>query len=69
MRTPKQKLKQKAAYQYYAGFSSDFVCDILEKYASPGTRILDPWNGSGTTTGACLGWLAPISRLSYATEF
>ena len=53
MRTPKQIDRKKALYQYYAGFSEDFVSDILKKYASPGMRILDPWNGSGTTTKIC----------------
>lgn len=53
MRTPKQVDRKKALYQYYAGFSEDFVSDILRKYASPGMRILDPWNGSGTTTKIC----------------
>lgn len=53
MRTPKQLSKQKAKYQYYAGFANEFVADILEKYATPGARVLDPWNGSGTTTSVC----------------
>jgi len=39
-------------YQYYAGFSDAFVKELFEKYCvqfnSP--TILDPWNGSGTTT-------------------
>ena len=26
---------------------------ILDKYAEQGTRVLDPWNGSGTTTSVC----------------
>jgi hypothetical protein len=39
-------------YEYYAGFSPTFVDDALAfASAEPGTdRILDPWNGSGTTT-------------------
>jgi SAM-dependent methyltransferase len=39
-------------YEYYAGFSPSFVRDAIA--LSPGkpgnTQILDPWNGSGTTT-------------------
>lgn len=39
-------------YEYYAGFSSSFVRDAVNlSSGEPGlTRILDPWNGSGTTT-------------------
>src|SRR5216684_580563 len=39
-------------YEYYAGFSPTFVDDALAlSFAEPGIdRILDPWNGSGTTT-------------------
>lgn len=38
-------------YEYYAGYSSHFVFDAI-KYAhiAEGSTILDPWNGSGTTT-------------------
>ncbi|MGG4043676.1 DNA methyltransferase [Paenibacillus favisporus] len=38
-------------YNYYAGYSEVFVQDVLEYIQlSPGSIILDPWNGSGTTT-------------------
>jgi len=38
-------------YEYYAGFSPTFVQDALQYAApKPWARILDPWNGSGTTT-------------------
>lgn len=38
-------------YRYYAGFSVDFVRDFLDSHdVGPATVILDPWNGSGTTT-------------------
>lgn len=38
-------------YNYYAGFSCDFVEDILRRFAfRPGSTVLDPWNGVGTTT-------------------
>ena len=55
---PNPKLRSKAGqwrglYHYYAGFSSDFaefaVSTLLEK---PGSMVLDPWNGSGTSTTA-----------------
>src|SRR6266480_3133141 len=38
-------------YRYYAGFSADFVRDVLgDLDLTPGDLIADPWNGSGTTT-------------------
>ena len=38
-------------YSYYAGFSPDFVRNALDVMALPSkSRVLDPWNGSGTTT-------------------
>ncbi len=40
-----------AWYSYYAGFSPKFVENTLEALALPAkSRLLDPWNGSGTTT-------------------
>jgi len=36
-------------YRYYAGFSADFVHDILSLWPKTAS-VLDPWNGSGTTT-------------------
>jgi len=43
-----------AWYPYYAGYSEEFARGIIkaaESVADP-MRILDPWNGSGTTTRA-----------------
>lgn len=42
-------------YPYYAGYTEQFAKSIIAN-ASHGTklRILDPWNGSGTTTRAAL---------------
>lgn len=38
-------------YSYYAGFSTNFVRDVLKYIDLPeGSTIMDPWNGSGTTT-------------------
>lgn len=37
-------------YKYYAGFSTEFVADILSGYPISNMTILDPWNGSGTTS-------------------
>ncbi|HDR9152793.1 TPA: hypothetical protein QDA88_005201 [Burkholderia vietnamiensis] len=38
-------------FPYYAGFSSSFVRQLLASLEmEPGSTILDPWNGSGTTT-------------------
>ncbi len=53
IRTPKQNGRAKASswYGYYAGYSTSFIEDVLEDLAlPPGAKILDPWNGSGTTT-------------------
>ncbi len=42
-------------YPYYAGYSPGFVEDILGEFGvtSDTGLILDPWNGSGTTTTIC----------------
>jgi DNA modification methylase len=38
-------------YPYYAGFSESFVRTVLESVPlAEGASVLDPWNGSGTTT-------------------
>jgi SAM-dependent methyltransferase len=40
-------------FPYYAGFSGVFARQIIRSSGlSPGALILDPWNGSGTTTSA-----------------
>lgn len=40
-------------FPYYAGYSEQFAESIIEKLALPhGSLILDPWNGSGTTSVA-----------------
>jgi SAM-dependent methyltransferase len=47
-------------YPYYAGFSSRFAAATLRELDLPaGALVLDPWNGSGTTTTA-----ASMLRLS-----
>ncbi len=48
-------------YPYYAGFSCEFARDLLASLElKPNSCVLDPWNGSGTTTTACasLGYAA-----------
>lgn len=43
--------KRNVIYPYYAGFSEGFVGTMLDRMgARRGSTILDPWNGSGTTT-------------------
>jgi SAM-dependent methyltransferase len=38
-------------YSYYAGYSEKFVLDVLTHLGlSSQSHVLDPWNGSGTTT-------------------
>ncbi len=39
-----------AWHDYYAGYAEQFVDDVLGQIAHRGDLILDPWNGSGTTT-------------------
>jgi len=39
-----------AWHPYYAGYAEQFVADVLSVLAEPGDLVLDPWNGSGTTT-------------------
>jgi hypothetical protein len=53
--SPKRKPGEKSDwYGYYAGYSTAFVKDTLAALVGsskePSARILDPWNGSGTTT-------------------
>lgn len=55
IRSPKlsaHKNREKA-FPYYAGFSEEFAIDVLKSETQAQHRILDPWNGSGTTTYVC----------------
>ena len=54
-RSPKQTNQNSSTninwFPYYAGYSSEFVHDVLSRFTlRKGDTILDPWNGSGTTT-------------------
>jgi hypothetical protein len=43
--------RRDSLFPYYAGFSTAFVSDVLDALqVTTGQIILDPWNGSGTTT-------------------
>jgi hypothetical protein len=55
MRSPKQSgARHGRWYSYYAGYSSGFVEDAIDLLApGPDGLVLDPWNGSGTTTTVC----------------
>lgn len=53
-------------YRYYAGFCPEFVTDALRHaQVGIGKLVLDPWNGSGTTTasarelGSIAIWIRP----------
>lgn len=48
--TPKQTRRTTAWYSYYAGYSPQFVKDVLLNFGKTDGVVLDPWNGSGTTT-------------------
>ncbi|MBI5648604.1 MAG: hypothetical protein HY962_16860 [Ignavibacteriae bacterium] len=51
MKSPKlAKSSQKTWYPYYAGYSVDFVDEIVKNEFSNTDSIIDPWNGSGTTS-------------------
>lgn len=42
-------------YRYYAGYSSQFVEYALSNAAPRARNVLDPWNGTGTTTVVAAG--------------
>lgn len=51
--SPKQTTteRQSSLFPYYAGFSEAFVRDVLDALQTSSDKVvLDPWNGSGTTT-------------------
>ncbi len=37
-------------FDYYAGYSPAFVRDVIQRTCGTDGHVLDPWNGSGTTT-------------------
>lgn len=46
---------QSAWYRYYPGFSENFAHSVLSSaHLKTGQWILDPWNGSGTTTSQAI---------------
>ncbi|WP_082190555.1 DNA methyltransferase [Bradyrhizobium pachyrhizi] len=56
--SPKQTTfeRQSSLFPYYAGFSQKFVRDVLDALeVVSGQVVLDPWNGSGTTTSVANG--------------
>ena len=55
IRSPKRQRRnpttKEAWFDYYAGFSVDFVSDTIRAMDLPRSALIfDPWNGSGTTT-------------------
>ena len=49
----KRAVGKEAWFDYYAGYSAGFVQDVLRRVLpDPSGRVLDPWNGGGTTTTA-----------------
>jgi hypothetical protein len=55
LRNPKRRATEKGSrsnwYSYYAGYSDHFVRDALSSIGlHPEAQVLDPWNGSGTST-------------------
>ena len=64
---PKQDSKKKDGgkrYSYYAGFSMDFSSELLKSLSlSDEECVIDPWNGSGTTTNSAS--LLRINNIGY----
>jgi hypothetical protein len=50
--TPKQPQLERLKdwYPYYAGFTAQFASAAMEAFFAGAATLLDPWNGSGTTT-------------------
>lgn len=53
--SPKRNSKEEPGWHglfpYYAGYPHSFADNLIESASlEPGAKILDPWNGSGTTT-------------------
>ena len=62
--SPKQPQPERLKdwYPYYAGYTSAFAAGVFGTHLSSAQSVLDPWNGSGTTTAvaaargvSCLG--------------
>ncbi len=61
-RTDKGRVGRSSLYPYYAGFSPSFVESLLASTKlSKESKIVDPWNGSGTTTTSA-------TSLGYCTQ-
>lgn len=52
LKNPRLLKQDKTIYHYYAGYSDEFVEDIINSYLDLSSKeiVLDLWNGSGTTT-------------------
>lgn len=66
---PKQKASDEARYfhlyPYYAGYTAEFVESVMRHPLMPEEgEVLDPWNGSGTTTTVC----SMLGRRSYGFD-
>mgnify|MGYP000093024786 CR=1 FL=1 len=50
--TPKlnRQTKNLTLYPYYAGYSHQFVLDIISTKAHTNSHVLDPWSGTGLTS-------------------
>jgi hypothetical protein len=60
-RDPKNVGGRESWYPYYAGFSPVFARGFFESLRlDPRSRVLDPWNGSGTTVEAAAHAHLPI---------
>jgi DNA modification methylase len=48
----RQPSTHQRCFNYYAGYADVFVEDVIGALVGHTTNVLDPWNGSGTTTAA-----------------
>lgn len=55
--SPKQPSQERLKdwYPYYAGYTSAFAAGVFKAYLGSAESVVDPWNGSGTTTAIAAG--------------
>lgn len=54
--SPKQPHKERLKdwYPYYAGYTAAFAASVFETHLTHAQSVVDPWNGSGTTTSVAV---------------
>lgn len=56
LKNPRLLKQDKTIYHYYAGYSDEFVEDIINSYLDLSSKeiVLDLWNGSWNNNKDCL---------------